>query len=345
MKTLGFVLHWIVPATAAISIALGGAWLLLTPIVLFGLLPLLDELSLDTENPDDETTERRLRNPFFDLLLFAWVPLEIALLAFGLYKATLAASVGEAIGIVSDLGLALSVVGINIAHELMHRAGRLHQAAAELLMTLVSYPHFCIEHVLGHHRNVATEADPASSRLGESVYAFLPRTVFGGLVSAWRLEGERVARRGRRLADRRIRMPLLLAALYGAVALVLGGTGVLALLGTSFVAILVLEVINYVEHYGLERRLLEGGVRERVTPKHSWNAAQSLSGALLLALPRHADHHANASRPFQVLRHLPEAPQLPFGYATMLLVALVPPLWRRLMDPRVAEWRREGCLA
>lgn len=345
MKALRFSLLWIVPLTAAAGIHLGGPWLALTPVVLFGLLPLLDELSLDTDNPDDEEVARRARNPLYELWLLLWIPGELALLGWGLHQATQGARPwGERLGIVVDLGLACGVLGNTVAHELMHRAGRVHQALAELLMTLVSYPHFCIEHVLGHHRNVATELDPATSRLGESVFAFLPRTLVGGLASAFRLEGDRVRRRGQAWGprDRRVRMPLLLAALYALVASLLGAPGALALAGTGAVAILVLEVINYVEHYGLERRRLASGGFERVTPAHSWNAAQRLSGIILLALPRHADHHANASRPYWALRHFPEAPQLPLGYGPMLLAALVPPLWFRLMNARVLAWRERS---
>ncbi len=342
MRALSYGLLWLIALTAPIGIHLGGAWLALTPVVIFVLLPMADELRLDTKNPDDAEVERRARAPLYELWLLLWIPAQLALVAWTLHvvaRGDLGAL--EVAGAIVDVGLVTSAIGITIAHELMHRAGRAHQALAELLMTVASYPHFCVEHVLGHHRNVATPLDPATARLGESVFAFLPRTIVGGVLSAWRLEGERVARRGLAWGprDRRVRMPLALAAQYAAAFLAFGPEGALALSGIGAVAILVLEVINYVEHYGLVRRALPGGGYERVTPAHSWNAAQWLSGLVLLGLPRHADHHANASRPYWALRHFDEAPQLPAGYATMLLAALVPPLWRRLMDPRVSAWR------
>jgi alkane 1-monooxygenase len=232
--------------------------------------------------------------------------------------------------------------GINIAHELMHRSRPLDQALAEVLMTSVSYPWFCVEHVLGHHRNVATPADPATARPGESVYAFLPRTLVGGLRSAWALERDRVRRR--KLApfgprDRRTRYGAWLVLMYGTLA-ALGWQAVLFFAVQSLVAVLLLEVTNYLEHYGLQRAPLPGGRFERVQPHHSWNSAHRLTGRFLFNLPRHADHHAWASRPYWQLRHWPDAPQLPAGYTTMLIVALVPPLWRAIMDPRVERVRQ-----
>jgi alkane 1-monooxygenase len=348
MSPLRFGIHWIVPLAAALGILGGGAWLLVLPIVIFALVPLADELSLDTENPDEAELARRAATHGFELWLLLWVPCQLALVAWGIFEVVHGGrSSAERVGIVVDLGLTCGGVGNTIAHELMHRPGRFHRALAELLMTVVSYPHFCIEHVLGHHRNVATDRDPATARLGENVYLYLPRTIAGGLASAFRLETARVARRGRRLGlgDRRIRMPLLLVATYAGTWAAFGQGGVLALAGVGAVATFLLEVINYVEHYGLVRRQLPGGDLERVSPAHSWNAAERVSSALLFELPRHADHHANASRPYWALRHFPEAPQLPAGYSAMLLCALVPPLWRRVMDPRVLAWRERSEIA
>jgi alkane 1-monooxygenase len=227
----------------------------------------------------------------------------------------------------------------------MHRRARWARALAELLMTSVSYPHFCIEHVLGHHRHVATPRDPASARLGETVFAFYARCVVGSLCSAWSLERERLSRAGQRagtLRDRRLRYGLLLAGAYGLAGWSAGGLGLLVFAAQSVVGFSLLEVINYLEHYGLGRRELVPGHYERVRPEHSWNASQRLSNHYLFNLARHADHHANASRPYERLRHQDDAPQLPAGYATMLLLALVPPLWFRVMNPRVADWHARG---
>jgi alkane 1-monooxygenase len=231
----------------------------------------------------------------------------------------------------------------------MHRRRPLDRALAEVLMTSVSYAHFCVEHVHGHHRHVATRRDPATSRRGETVFAFVVRSITGGALSAWRLEGERAARANVpawTLRDRRVRVPLLTVLAYGVVGWAFGAAGAALFLAQGLVAVVLLEMVNYLEHYGLTRRELEPGRYERVGPEHSWNSSHLVSNAYLFNLGRHSDHHALASRPYEMLRHRgeDEAPQLPSGYAAMLMVALVPPLWFRVMDPRVAAWssRRAG---
>lgn len=201
----------------------------------------------------------------------------------------------------------------------------------------VSYPHFCVEHVRGHHRRVATLEDPATARLGEALPAFLARSIGGGLASAWRLEAQRAARERRvpwALRDARLRQPLLMTALWTGTALAFGATGLLAFALQGVVAVLLLETINYVEHYGLRRRELAPGRWERVGPEHSWNSARLVSNGYLFNLERHSDHHELASRPYEQLRHREKAPQLPAGYSLMLLLAWLPPLWFRIMDSR-----------
>jgi alkane 1-monooxygenase len=228
----------------------------------------------------------------------------------------------------------------------MHRKTKLHRAGAEILMTSVSYTHFCVEHVLGHHRKVATAEDPATSRFGESFYRFYPRTLIGSLVSAWRLEGERCRKRGISawsLRNRRTRYALVLAAVYAGVGLAFGPLGLGLFIAQGVVAFSLLEAINYIEHYGLTRRRLASGRFERVRPEHSWNSAHRVSNWYLFNLARHSDHHYLASREYDRLRHHGSAPQLPSGYAAMVLAALVPPLWFRIMNPRVEAWNaRQG---
>lgn len=209
-------------------------------------------------------------------------------------------------------------------------------------MTSVSYTHFCVEHVLGHHRNVATPDDAASARYEEPFWTFWARCVPASLFSAWRLERTRAAKKGFSkwsLHDRRNRYPLVLMLVYTGVWAWLGWRGVLDLAIVGFVAFTILEAINYVEHYGLSRERLDSGRYERVRPQHSWNSPHRVSNALLFNLARHSDHHYMASRPYDRLRHHENVPQLPAGYATMLLASLVPPLWFRIMNPRVEAWR------
>lgn len=333
MKVLRYGVIYSLATLFVITATLGGGWPLAVPVIVFGMIPLLDAWI----GPDG--TEQEAQTVLHNLALRAWVPLQLALIGYTLLLAPSRSPLeigiaGLALGIVTGVG------GINIAHELMHRKAKGDRALAEILMTSVTYPWFCVEHILGHHRWVATPRDPATSRLGESVYTFLPRSVIGGLVSFVAIERDYAGRRGIRwwsLADRRTRYTLTTVATWLAV-FVFGGWPALAVFAVqSGVAVVLLEVINYVEHYGLVRTEVEPGRYERVAPRHSWNSTQWLTNAFLFNLQRHADHHAFASRPYWELRPWPDAPQLPLGYATMVVVAMFPPLWFRWMDPRVAE--------
>lgn len=343
MNALPHLVAYIGPALLALGGALGGVWTFLPVAFIFGLLPVLDDrVGTHGVNPPSARPGSRWK---WDLTLWLFVPVQTAAILLVLHRISRGdASLIEAIGLTVSLGVISGSGGIVIAHELMHRASRFPRALAEILMTEASYAHFCIEHVLGHHRHVATPVDPASSRRGETVFAFIPRSVIGGAISAWRIETERVARRGIAwsLGDRRLRMPLVMAIVYAAISAAFGAIGVLAFLAQSVIAVTLLEVINYLEHYGLSRREVVPGQYERVGPEHSWNSSHRVSNLYLFNLARHSDHHYLASRPYEMLRHFDEreAPQLPSGYAAMLLVALVPPLWFKAMDPRVDAWTK-----
>lgn len=291
--------------------------------------------------PPGEQRQRRL----FRAIPWAWAPLALGLLGWTLWVvANKATTPQQFIGITLTAGLINGIVGVVFAHELMHRPTRGERLLAELYLTLVSYPHFVIEHVHNHHRNVATPDDPATARLGESLYAFLPRLWWGELRGAWGYERGRLARRGRAVwswRNRMLRYALQVALLYLGAGLWAGWPGLALLAGQSFVAILLLGIVNYIEHYGLRRRALAPGVYEPVGPQHSWDSSHLLSNLFLLNLGRHADHHLRPGRTYQHLRHRPDAARLPFGYPAMLALALVPPLFFRVMNPRV-EGRRLG---
>lgn len=339
MNAIPYALVFIAPALVAVGLVLGGWWTLSALVFTFVMTPLLDQLlGKNRNNLDDESEQARLSNPLFDLWLYLWVPAQLGVLLMSAWLISSGVYSGwELAGLTLSVGVTTGGGGINIAHELMHRRGRLPRALAEVLMTSVSYPHFCVEHILGHHRNVATPHDAATARLGESLYRFLPRSLWGGLRSAWRLESERVVRLGiSGLADRRIRYPLSLGLIYAAL-LLASPLSALFFAAQSAIAFVLLEVINYVEHYGLSREK-HGERYERVQPRHSWNSPHRLTGWYLFNLPRHADHHFLASRPYPLLRHHEDSPQLPAGYSTMVLLATCPPLWRRVMDQRAAAW-------
>jgi alkane 1-monooxygenase len=227
-------------------------------------------------------------------------------------------------------------VGINAAHELGHKRESLEHWASKIALAPTLYGHFFVEHNWGHHKRVSTPEDPASSRLGESFYRFWPRTVFGSLRSAWNLEATRLRRKGQRVLSpgNRVLHAWSLSVLLWGTVLTLGGLELLPfLLVQAVVGFTLLEAVNYVEHYGLLRQKDAAGRYERVRPRHSWNNNHVVTNLLLYQLQRHSDHHENPARRFVALRHLDEAPQLPAGYAAMILVALVPPAWRARHGP------------
>ena len=338
---LGFLL----PFAIAAGVRLGGAWTFLPVALLLLALPAIDALSgLNVANAGDEARDLA-DNPAFRAITWAWTIVQPLLLWWTLRQvATGTLSPIELTGLALSVGLTTGAVGVTFAHELVHRPGRFERALGEILVATTSYTHFCIEHVYGHHRFVGTPRDPATARFGEWSYAFIPRSVFGGIRSAWEIESARIAKNGRPAwhpSNRMLRYALTQAVMYGGALAVFGVRGAIFLAAQAAIAIVLLETINYVEHYGLVRRELSPGRYERVMPWHSWNSSHRVSNWLLINLARHADHHMLASKRYQVLDHLEAAPQLPAGYGSMLMLALVPPLWRRVMDSRVAAWRKD----
>jgi alkane 1-monooxygenase len=334
---------FMLPVMLVLGVELGGLWSAAPLLFTFGLIPLLDAaLEQDRENHPDGVARW-----WFDVPILLWVPAQLFATLYVVWRLSDGASELSGLEIaasIASLGVINGAGGINVAHELMHRKHWLWRAGAEILMTSVSYTHFCIEHVLGHHRNVATPHDPATSRRGESLYRFYLRTVVGSLRSAWVLERERCAKKQIQwwsLRDRRARYVLVLGAVYVALGLAFGPIAVVLFAVQGVVAFSLLEAINYIEHYGLMRRQLASGKYERVLPQHSWNSAHLVSNWYLFNLARHSDHHYLASREYDRLRHHDDAPQLPSGYAGMVMLALFPPLWFQVMDRRVDRWQAQ----
>jgi alkane 1-monooxygenase len=337
---LPFFLIYLVSGTGFALALRGGYYTFVAPLAMtFVAVPLFDALiGLDTRNPSD-APPGRLASALFRLATWIAVPSQAALLAWGLWFAIRPeASRVEIVGALLAVGITGGVIGITVAHELVHRASRLDRILGGVLLALVSYLHWGIEHVAGHHRRVATPDDPATARFGEVLPAFMARSVIRGFQSAWQIESARNARRGIHATWRnRVLHGLgISGALAAAIGLLAGPRAMAFFLGQSAVAIAFLETVNYIEHYGLRRRLVSPGVYERVSSLHSWNSAHRLTNALLFNLQRHSDHHVWPARPYHKLRHRPESPQLPTGYAGMALLAMVPPLWRRVMHPRLA---------
>lgn len=309
------------------------------PIWILVLVPILDTVTgTDESNPPEWAVPQLEADRYYRWLTYLFLPLQY--LAF-LWGAAMVVR-GDLSGW-SQLGLALTVgtvagIGINTAHELGHKRDRLERRLSKVALAQTGYGHFYVEHNRGHHSRVATPEDPASARLGESFWRFLPRTVGGSLRSAWHLAADAQRRRGRRVWSWRndvLNAWALSVVLFGGTVAWLGPAVIPYVVVQAVFGFCLLEVVNYIEHYGLLRQRVANGRYERCRPAHSWNSNNLASNLVLYHLERHSDHHANPTRRYQSLRHFDEAPQLPSGYALMICLAVVPPLWRRVMDPRV----------
>ncbi len=310
------------------------------PLLVFVAFPLLDiVVGMDASNPPDSVLKWLEQDRYYRLCTYLFIPVQFAGLVFACWLWSSGdLSVFESLGLAVTMGV-VGGIAINTAHELGHKRASMERWLSKVALAQTAYGHFFIEHNRGHHVRVATPEDPASSRLGESFWAFLPRTVIGSLRSAWGIERERLGRGGHSAWSWRndiLQAWAMTIVLFGALTAVFGLVVLPYLLIQAFGFIL-LEVVNYLEHYGLLRQKREDGRYERCLPEHSWNSNNVASNVLLYHLQRHSDHHANPTRRYQALRHVDEAPQLPTGYAGMIVLAWFPPLWRRVMDPLLVE--------
>ncbi|WP_171428875.1 alkane 1-monooxygenase AlkB2 [Pseudomonas aeruginosa] len=321
------------------------AWPWLVISVVFGLIPILDAIvGRDPANPEEasEVPEMEAQG-YYRVLSLTTVPLLLGMLVWSgwiLAHETRWDWVGQ-LGWILSVGTVMGAIGITVSHELIHKDPQLEQNAGGLLLAAVCYAGFKVEHVRGHHVHVSTPEDASSSRYGQSLYSFLPHAYKHNFLNAWRLEAERLKRKG--LPALHWRNELIwwyaISALFLlGFSLAFGWLGAIFFLGQSVMAFTLLEIVNYVEHYGLHRRRLDNGRYERTTPEHSWNSNFLLTNLFLFHLQRHSDHHAYAKRRYQVLRHYDSSPQLPNGYAGMIVLALFPPLWRAVMDPKVRAY-------
>jgi len=312
------------------------------PIFVYGIIPALDPLfGDDPSNPPEEIVAWLDQDRYYRALTYAFIPLQYAAFFTGFWLMTRhgGMSVVDRLGITFTLG-SLNGIAINTAHEMGHKKEHLERWFARVALAPCGYGHFFIEHNRGHHVRVATPDDPATSRFGESFWAFWPRTVRGSLTSGWRLEKARLRRMDKNVFSLRNDVLNAWAMTVALWAVVIGffGIGTLPyLLIQAVFAFSLLEAVNYLEHYGLVRQKMPNGRYERVDPRHSWNNNHIVTNLFLYQLQRHSDHHANPTRRYQALRHFDESPQLPAGYAAMIVLAYFPPLWRKVMDHRVLE--------
>lgn len=322
------------------------------PLLLYVILPIVDiRAGDDGANPPDEVMEALENSRYYKWLTFIFLPCHLASLVATCYFLTAddlswlggVYGDGSALGIVSKIGITLSLgvvsgIGINTAHELGHKKPDAERWIAKITLAPAMYGHFFIEHNRGHHVRVATPEDPASSRLGETFWEFLPRSVWGSLKSSWALEKTRLHRLGKgplSLKNDVLNAWIMTVVLFGALVAIFGWYVLPFLIISGVYGFSLLESVNYLEHYGLLRQKQPSGRYERCAPRHSWNSDRIITNVFLYHLQRHSDHHANPTRRFQTLRSFDEAPSLPQGYATLIGLTYFPPLWRRLMDDRV----------
>jgi alkane 1-monooxygenase len=328
--------------------ALQGGWtVLLLPVTTWYFFSILDAfLGLYTENADLETRDDQLT--WYRAITLIWAPLQFGLLYWLIWYVTgpgdAHLSPLETILLFFGVGVITGTVGINYSHELMHQKNRSERFLGDVLLAMVLYSHFRSEHLLVHHRYVGTPRDPVTARYNEGFHRFFPRVLRQSWQSAFKAEADMLARRNLPWHD--LKNPFFkywaLQGFMALLAVLIGGwIGLALFFWQAFVAIWQLELVNYIEHYGLTRKHLGGGKYEHVQPRHSWNAAHKASNWLLINLQRHSDHHYKPDRRFPLLQNYTEAdaPQLPYGYPVMTMAAMVPPVWRRVMNPRVRRWR------
>jgi alkane 1-monooxygenase len=315
------------------------AWWWFGPVIVFVLIPVVDGfVGDDGGNPPEELVAALQEDRFYRWMTFLYLPLQYAGLVLGCWAwTTTDAGWFGRLGMIFAVGT-VSGIAINTAHELGHKRESLERWLSKIALAASMYGHFYVEHNRGHHTRVATPEDPASARMGDSFYAFWPRTVWGSLTSAVHLEWRRLRLRGRNpwtLRNDVLNAWVMTVVLFGALAAVFGPGVLVFLVAQGVVGFSLLEVVNYLEHYGLKRERTAAGRYEKVDPRHSWNSNRLATNIFLYQLQRHSDHHANPLRRYQVLRHFDESPQLTGGYAKMIVLALFPPLWRHVIDPRV----------
>ena len=295
----------------------------------------------NSRNMSAATEELSKNDKMYDYLLYLIVFIQVPTLFFFLYSfmGSQLATV-DIIGRITAMGMLCGTFGINVAHELGHRKNKFEQTLAKISLLSSLYMHFFIEHNKGHHKNVATPQDPSSARYNEWLYSFYFRTIIYSYLSAWHISNNEMQKKGKStfsLQNEMLQAHIIQALLIAAVYFFFGGWITIYFLGAAFMGILLLETVNYIEHYGLQRKSTSQNSFERTMPSHSWNSNHAIGRILLFELSRHSDHHYLASRKYQILKHHDDSPQLPTGYPGTMLLALLPPLWFKIMNKKILQ--------
>ncbi|HAC15565.1 MAG TPA: alkane 1-monooxygenase [Bacteroidetes bacterium] len=342
MSPWRYLIAYTIPALVYWTMFQGGNLTWLPVFYVFLVIPLADLfVGRDASNLTADAEVKAKASNVYTFILWMFIPVQFGLIITLGYLYTQELLSGFALlGAMLSIALSNGGIGITIAHELVHRSNKFEQILGRILLLSVLYMHFAIEHVRGHHATVATDEDPASAKKGQSFYGFLLPSIFGQYISAWQLESERLSKlkmSNLSLKNEMIQFSLAQIAFSYMVFNLFGLEFLIVFFTVSFLSFSLLEAVNYLEHYGLEREKKPNGRYEKVTHHHSWNSDHILSRMFLFELTRHSDHHAVASRKYQILRTFEDSPQLPTGYPGMILLALIPPLWFRVMDPLIEK--------
>ena len=341
---LFFVLPFLFIPLVIIAWLIGGVSIALIPLYGYFSVSLLDFVFGSAEQKEIRSNDDKR----YSFILWIW-PIVQFFLIFGSITAICNSNdwgLLEAIFLMISLGIITGAIGITFAHELMHKKSKLSKLLCDFLLGMVVYGHFRTEHLLVHHRFVGTKIDAVTARFNENFYSFFIRVLPGCYISAWKVERERLLKRKKKVFN--LKNPFWiyfgLIVFFITISFIIGGLfGILLFLIQALIAIIHLEVVNYIEHYGLSRKLLNNGKYEMTKPHHSWNANHTVSNLLLINLQKHSDHHYNPGKSYQLLNSFDSntAPQLQFGYPIMVLLSLFPNFWKKVMNPKVEEWRKK----
>ncbi|WP_394748501.1 alkane 1-monooxygenase [Spongiimicrobium salis] len=342
MNDLKYLAAFSIPISALLSLYFKGYWSFFTPMYTFVLIPIMELLlPQNTDNFEGEERNEKEKSVLFDLLLYANIPIVFGLLGFTLYTVAFTSiHLYETVGLCISLGIVLGVNGINVAHELGHRQTTHERYLGKLLLLPSYYMHFYIEHNFGHHANAATKEDPATAAFNQSVYSFWFTSVFRQYIGAWKLQNRLL--KNAKLSFLSYKNDMLWYTIFqlaysSLLFYFFGTTGLVFALAAGIVGFLLLETVNYIEHYGLLRKKLASGRYERVREVHSWNSNHVMGRIVLYELTRHSDHHYKSSKKYQILDYHDISPQMPYGYPTSMVLSFVPPLWFKIMNPRIPK--------
>lgn len=342
-KDAKYLIAFLLPLSAYIGLELRGIFAPGSLYLAFGIIPVFDQLI--TKDQSNNTAEEKLskeKRVWFDLLLWLNIPIVYFIMfRFAYLIQEVPLSMFEQIALSVNIGLVFSTSGINVAHELGHRTEWYNKLFARILLLPSLYMHFTLAHNYGHHKNVGTPNDSVTARKNESIYRFLPRAVFGFYREAWKIESRRLKKLGLiafHWKNEMIRNTML-QTFYVIALLYYFDLRIMTLLLVSAIfSFLLLETIDYVEHYGLKRKKLVSGKFERLSRMHSWNSDHRLGRIFLFELVRHGDHHMQSTKKYQNLDHLDRSPELPFGYPMSIILALIPPIWFSIMNPLTEQY-------